>query len=365
VLPRVSRIQRLNRRARRRTDLTALEVLEERTLLSFSNLGFSLPDLKISGEAGPRAAWGGNIVVSAYLQNIGASTTTEPMSQAGATDTQAAGSLYSSASASDANTSTVNVLITPTARSLRGAISLGTISAPPLEQNNVEQLSSLFKLPSQPAGFAGAGGKFFVWFVANSTNAFPEANTNNNLSKPFAVQVTGQPLPELRATELAVPSRMQPGDTIDPTIVVENFGTADPAAQGPVTVELVESVTKSFTLGSQVIASYTINALPGVSGTPTRGNFRTFAQRILSPPENVVSLGGTKVTLSTSPSTYFLGVVIDPKGAINQLSLPKNSLQVIHVVGPPIKGLPPANTVSNGTSALFPTAPFGGQVGNI
>ena len=102
MLPRESRIQRLNRRARRRTDLTALEVLEERTLLSFSNLGYSLPDLRISGEAGPRAAWGGTIVVSAYLQNIGASTTTEPMSQAGATDTTATGSLYSSASASDA-----------------------------------------------------------------------------------------------------------------------------------------------------------------------------------------------------------------------------------------------------------------------
>ena len=79
MLPRESRIQRLKLRARRRTDLTALEVLEERTLLSFSNLGYSLPDLRISGEAGPRAAWGGSLVVSAYLQNIGASTTTEPI----------------------------------------------------------------------------------------------------------------------------------------------------------------------------------------------------------------------------------------------------------------------------------------------
>jgi hypothetical protein len=365
VLPRESRIQRLKRRARRRTDLTALEVLEERTLLSFSNLGFSLPDLKITGEAGPRAAWGGSLVVSAYLQNIGASTTTEPMSQAGATDTQATGSLYSSASASNANNSTVEVLISPTSRSLKGAISLGTISAPALEQNSVEQLSSPFTLPSQPAGFAGTGGKFFVWFLANSTDAFPEANVNNNLSKPVAVQVTGQPLPSLRAIGLAVPSRMQPGDTINPTIVVENFGTADTSAQGPVTVDLVESVTKSFTLGSQIIATYTINDLPGVSGTPTKGNFRKFAQQILAEPSNVVSLGGTEVTLSTSPSTYFLGVVIDPQGAIKQLSLPKNSFQVIHVVGPPIKGLPPANTVSNGTGALFPTAPFGGTVGNV
>jgi len=365
VLPRESRTQRLERRARRRTDLTALEVLEERTLLSFTNLGYSLPDLKVTGEAGPRAAWGGSLVVSAYLQNIGASTTTEPMSQAGATDTQATGSLYSSASAADANNSTVQVLLSPTARSLKGAISLGTISAPPLEQNSVEQLSSPFTLPSQPAGFAGAGGKFYVWFVANSTNAFPETNTNNNLSKPVAVQITGQPLPSLRAIGLAVPSRMQPGDTINPVIVVENFGTADTSAQGPVTVDLVESVNKNFTLGSQIVATYTINDLPGVSGTPTKGNYRTFAQQILAQPGNVVSLGGKEITLSTSPSTYYLGVVIDPQGAINQLSLPKNSFQAIHIVGPPIKGLPPANTVSNGTSAQFPTAPFGGSIGNV
>ena len=131
------------------------------------------------------------------------------------------------------------------------------------------------------------------------------------------------------------------------------------------TVDLVESVTKSFTLGSQIIATYTIDDLPGVSGVPTKGNYKTFARQILSQPNNVISLGGKEVTLSTSPSTYYLGVVIDPQGAINQLSLPKNSFQAIHVVGPPIKGLPPANTVSNGTSALFPTAPFGGSVGNV
>jgi hypothetical protein len=57
--------------------------------------------------------------------------------------------------------------------------------------------------------------------------------------------------------------------------------------------------------------------------------------------------------------------VIDPQGKINQLSLPNNSFQAIHVVGPPIKTLPPANFASNGTTAPFPTAPFGGSVGNV
>ena len=67
MLPRESRNPRGQRRARRQTDVSALESLEKRTLLSFSTLGYSLPDLTITGEAGPRAAWGGTIDVSVYL----------------------------------------------------------------------------------------------------------------------------------------------------------------------------------------------------------------------------------------------------------------------------------------------------------
>ena len=81
MLPRESRNSRGQRRARRQTDVSALESLEKRTLLTFSTLGYSLPDLTITGEAGPRASWGGTIDVSVYLANIGASSTTEPMSQ--------------------------------------------------------------------------------------------------------------------------------------------------------------------------------------------------------------------------------------------------------------------------------------------
>ena len=39
-----------DRRARRRTDRTALEQLEGRQLLSYSSLGYSLPDLRVSGS---------------------------------------------------------------------------------------------------------------------------------------------------------------------------------------------------------------------------------------------------------------------------------------------------------------------------
>ena len=68
------------------------------------------------------------------------------------------------------------VLLTRSPKSLKGAVTLGTFEAPPLSQNSVEQLTDAFTLPSRPAGFAGGGGKFYVWFVANSTNDVPGAH---------------------------------------------------------------------------------------------------------------------------------------------------------------------------------------------
>jgi hypothetical protein len=360
VFPRESRNPRSERRARRQTALTALEGLEERTLLSFSTLGFSLPDLTVSGQAGPRAAWGGTLDVSVMLQNIGASTTTEPVSQLPPTEPQAAGSLYNSTSSADAPASTIAVLLTKSPNSLAGAITLGTIAAGPVTQNNMEQLSAPFTLPSRPRGFPGAGGTFFVHFVANSTDAFEEANFANNVSPPVAVKVTRQPLPELRVIGLSVPSNLQPDDTIEPIITIENFGTA---GSGPVTVELVSSVTPSFTLGSQIVTTYEVPNIPGVSQTPTGGNFNTFATQILSPPTNVFTIDGAAVTLPTSPRTFFLGVVVDPDHDVNMLSRPKNALQAIRVVGPPRRVLSASGPISAPNTGQFPSAPTGETVG--
>jgi hypothetical protein len=326
--------------------------------LSFSNLGYSLPDLSISGYAGPRAAWGGTLNVTVYLQNIGASTTTEPMSQAAPLDTLAPGSPYSSVSQADAPDSTVRVFLTPTPRNFTDVVNLGTFAAPPLSQNSVEQLTESFTLPARPAGFPGAGGRFYVWFLANSANQLLEVTHANNLSKPVGVKVASQPLPELRVIGLSVPARMQPGDTIDPVAVIENTGTAD---SGPVTVALVESVNKNFTLGSTIVAEETVNDIPAVSETPTTGHYKTFAQRLVTPPINVVSVDFGVQDLSTSPNKFYLGVVVDPDNLITQLSLPKNPFQAIHVVGPPIRNLPPATL----TTAPVPlTEPFPNAAGS-
>ncbi len=69
-----------NRRARRRTDLTALEQLEGRELMAYSSLGYSLPNLHVSGQAGSVASWGSTYALTVQLQNTGASTIVEPLS---------------------------------------------------------------------------------------------------------------------------------------------------------------------------------------------------------------------------------------------------------------------------------------------
>ncbi|MGZ3381959.1 MAG: hypothetical protein ACXVBB_17080, partial [Isosphaeraceae bacterium] len=72
------------------------------------------------------------------------------------------------------------------------------------------------------------------------------------------------------------------------------------------------------------------------------------------------------VTLPTSPSTYYLGLVIDPKITLTQLSLPANRLELIRTVGPATSGLPPAGVVSTTPlSQPFPNPPDGVPIGNV
>jgi hypothetical protein len=334
VLPSDSRPVCPERRARRRTNLADLERLETRALMAFSTLGYSLPDLTISGTAGPRAAWGGTLGVIAYVDNIGASTIPNPIAQAPGDVTTA-----------DASASTVGVYITPHRNSLKGAIEIGTIAAPEIPQNSLVQVNGSFTLPSRPAGF-GAGGKFYVRLVANAARNVVEADTSNDLSTPIPVSVVSTALPELRATALGVPSTLSPGDTITPTISIANLGTA--ASGTPVQVALVASTSKSFTVGSSIVALYDITtSIPGASEGSS----------------NVFTFTAPAVTLPTSPSTYYLGIVVDPYGKIPQLSLPKNVFEQIHVVGATGSGLSAAGVVSTPNNNPFPEPPNGTFIG--
>lgn len=373
MLPRVSQLTRRKERAIRRMNWTALERLEGRQLLAFSNLGFSLPDLIITGEAGPKAAWGGTISVSGFLQNIGASTIPEPTEQAPPSQLNPPGTGLNStdSSTADAQDTTIAIYITPHRNSMRGAILLATTEAPPVSQNSVFSFETApITLPSRPKGFAGPRGTFYIRLMANSAGTALEANPENNLSTAIPVKVVREALPELRAVAINLPPVMQPGDTISPTIQIENFGTAGTISQGTVEVALVASTTPSFTVGSSILyppeeIDYDI---PALSNTPTSGNPATFGEENLVPPSNIVTFTIPPVTLPSSPSFYYLGVVVDPFGTLTQLSVPKNALELIHTVGPPIPHLPAASSAGQVVTPLtgqFPIPADGELVGNV
>ncbi len=168
-------------------------------------------------------------------------------------------------------------------------------------------------------------------------------------------------LPELRATDLEVPATLQPGDTIEPTITITNFGTANSGE--PIQVALVASTTPNFTVGSSIVALYSLETnIPPASAVPPGGLIAAFSQTV-SPLDDTFTFTGPAVTLPTSPATYYLGVVVDPYGKIAQLSLPANPLAEIHTVGPPVNGLPPAGVVSTSNSNPFPFPASGTFIG--
>ena len=354
-----------DRRARRRTDLAALEQLEGRQLLSYSSLGYSLPDLQISGLAGPVASWGGSYQVTVVLQNTGASTIIEPLSLVPASEVAIGpdGSLvppYYVPSSADAAASQIGIYLAPRPHSLAGAIEIGTATAPALSQNDIERFNVSLTLPARPSGFRSTG-VYYIRLVATTHRL--ESNFSNNVSAPIPVRFISQALPQLQATALDLPDALQPGDTVVPTFQITNLGTANTDTQAPVQVALVASVTPSFTLGSSIVALYTLPAgIPGQSSAPVKNSAHhharlygsTIYNNNVTPAQNVETFTGAAVTLPTSPSTYYLGLVIDPNNTLKQLSLPANRLELIRTVGPATSGLPPAGVVS--TTPLSPTA---------
>jgi len=368
VLPWETLRARDDRRARRRTDLAALEQLEGRQLLSYSSLGYSLPELQISGLAGPVASWGGSYQVTVVLQNTGASTIIEPLSLVPASEVAVGpdGSLvppYYVPSSADAAASQIGIYLAPRPHSLAGAIEIGTATAQALSQNDIERFNVSLTLPQQPAGFRSTG-VYYIRLVESSID----------VSAPIPVRFISQALPQLRATALDLPDELQPGDTVVPTFQITNLGTAN---SGPVQVALVASVTPDFNLGSSILKPiYNLVGIPGQSSAPVKNSAHhharlygsTIYNNNVTPAQNVVTFTApTPVTLPTSPSTYYLGLVIDPNNLLTQLSLPANRLELIRTVGPATSGLPPAGVVSTPLSPLpqFPNPPDGVPIGNV
>jgi hypothetical protein len=350
VLPWESRRTRRSGRDRRHPDQTVLECLEGRELLAYTPLGFSLPDLTVSGYAAPAASWNGTLAVTVTVQNLGASTLDEPLALA-----------PGSTSTADAPATTVEVFASK--RTTPGAkeTPIGSINIPSVPQNSDVTITQNLTMPARPPGFPGNGGTVYVSFVVNPPHNVSESDYTNNASGPKPVLIAA-PFPKLEAIGLDVPQVMQPGDTIAPNIQVANLGPADTLPQGPVAVALVASTTPTFNRGSSIVATYSVPNIPGIQNVPERSPSIT-ARATLSPLDNVVTIMGQPVTLAIRPKKYFLGVVVDPSNTIKQLPQIGNvkgvgrSFSLSHKVGPPIRNLPPAGVVVPGGGANNPLFP--------
>jgi hypothetical protein len=345
VLPWESRRKRRNGRAGRPRGLESLERLEGRELLAYTPLGYSLPDLTVSGYTSTAAAWGGPLTVTLNIRNLGASTFPEPTALApGAVST------------ADAAPTTVAVVLSRSPHpNSHNSFVVTNIAVPLVMQNNLIQQTQTITLPSQPARFPGDGGKLYVGFRINPTGNVNESDYTNNFSLSSHPVLIEAPLPELAVTGLDVPPVMQPGDTIQPTIRVTNFGPGSTGSQGPLNVALVASTTRTFNAGSSILATYTVANIPGIATVST--GTENFGLANASPQQNTVTITGAPLTLPTTPNVYFIGILIDPNHTIKQIhgisgiATSTNALSLPQQVGPPIKGLPPAGVIFAGGGA--------------
>jgi hypothetical protein len=343
-------------RTRRRPALAVPERLEGRTLLAYTPLGSSLPDLTVRGATPPVAAYSGNIGVAVDLSNLGASSMTEPMA------------LFPGApSTADAGPSAVGVYLStdPHKLDLNRAIRIGQIDAPTVRQNSTLNLKQVLPMPeTQPAGFPGNGGLLYVWFRADDLDQVNDMDRTNNVALGAQPVQLAAPLPELAIVGFEAPPGLSPGDTINPTFQIANFGTVDTAPQGDVLVYLVASTDTTFGPDDLVLASYSITNVPPLALAPSFGT-SVLGDATLDLPPNVLTIGGQDVALPEAPNTYFIGLIADPLRTIRQISdltgPRSDALSEVRQVGPPIEGLPPAGQVQAPAPStnVFPTPAYG------
>ena len=340
---------RRNGGTQRRRTLAWVESLEGRQLLATSALGFSQPDLTVSGFAAPVAAWNGPLAVSVDVRNIAAATYVDPLNLPPGSPTTA-----------DGGPATVQVFITNgNPHTFRG-VEIGSFTVPSIPSNSSIRLNETLTMPSQLPHFPIFGGRVYVQFVVSQDpNTTPEANPANNSSVAPRPVVIEPALPDLYAVGLIAPPVMQPGDTIEPNIEIANFGTVDSATQGPFQVLLVATTKRNSLFGASVLASFTVQSLTPLSEVASTNAVLGDVDNDVAP--NIDVLNAPPITLPLTPSKYFLTVVVDPGNQVFQLKnfsrsirrnlLPDQAITPIVQVGPPQRFLPPASGLNQPASS--------------
>ncbi len=200
--------------------------------------------------------------------------------------------------------------------------------------------------------------QIYLTLVVNNDQTILQSSQALNIYRvPNPVHITN-PLPDLQVTNVDQPAQLEPGQVFAPTIQITNFGTSDPATQGPVTVYLVASLNKTFGPGDSVLATYQIASLPGISGVPTELTSLPSQTNLTTLPNvNVTTLSPIK--LPTTPGKYYIGIVIDPTNAIKMRHPMTPALADLTLVTANNSGLPPGELLvnTNGTVPVFPALP--------
>jgi hypothetical protein len=314
-------------------------------VLSYSALGYSLPDLTVRGFGGPVASYGQTLTTSITVSNIGSSTINEPLHLT-----------QGSNSTADAPSSVVDVY----ASNHPGApakLYIGSTVIPPVSQNSFVTVNPTFTLPSSvPKSFAK--GPIYLTFISNFDRSVPEANYANNAfisSQPIRITPA---LPNLQLIGFDVPSYIAPGDQIQPGLRIANIGPVDFAAQGPLTVQIVASQNETFGPGDQILATYTVDSIPGIATAPT-ANVES-GNRNVQPGGNIITLNNQIITLPALPGKYFLGVKINPQSTIVELGKhPTPQFDALVKVGPPLAGRPASvYGLAGNPGATLPQFPY-------
>lgn len=331
-----------------------VEGLEVRELLSYSPLGFSLPDLTVTGVAAPVAAYQQTLTVSVDVRNLGASSTVEPLLlEPGAP------------SSADAPPSVVTVFLSRSPHAGRAPlVPVGTIAVPTVPQNSLVTVTQTLTMPPRLRSLPANGGTLYAYFRIDQNQTIIEHDRRNNFTRTGVPVQVAVGLPDLYAVALDVPPVMQPGDVIAPLIRVGNFGTTNPSQQSAFEVDLVASTDTNFGPGDSVLQRFLVTNVPPLSSVPMRN--AVLGDVNINVPGNFITLQSeTPVKLPSTPGQYYIGVVVDPQNVIREISEvgrgPDPRLEPIRVVGPPSAYLPPAGVLSDPAPPgnVFPYPAFG------
>ena len=295
-----------------------LDSLEGRQLMAFSALGYSRPDLLVSGYAAPVASYGQPLSLVIDVRNLGATSMREPL---GFFDSRAAADpslryptdAFTASTTADAPESVVRVYLSSTPRLTPQAVELADINVPNVRQNSLVRLLPEAALPPNvaiephllpPNGIQTqtvntaptivlpasndprvanfpVDGTLYLILKADATHVVAEHDETNNFSTTIPIRLTPVQ-PNFAAVGFDAPRGMQPGDLIRPRLLISNTGTANVPVTEPLRVDLVATRDARLDTNDIAFASYQVDQVAPLTLAPTRRLF-SGARNLVNP----------------------------------------------------------------------------------